>query len=142
MKSKAKNKPVTREEILQLQPGPKTDQLVAEKVMGWKQEEIWLDFEGRLWRKVGCANPNEPLYVYAGPWSPSTDIAAAWEVVEALVSRGWHFELCTTEITGAGSAVWRVSFWCHESPEGLVLATEIPLAICRAALQAVMKPKE
>ena len=51
-----------------MKPGRELDALVVEKVMGWK----WLS---------------------GNPWAPSTDIAAAWEVLEKMRERGYTVEV-------------------------------------------------
>ena len=117
--------------------GRELDALVAEKVMGfclcpydpkWMRADtgsgIWID--GDTWR---CTDHGKPAFT---PWrSYSTDIAAAWEVVEKmredyeprieLWDEGWEVTILTG--TDRGSASGR--------------ALTAPLAICRAALKAV-----
>lgn len=104
-----------------MNPGCALDALVAEKVMGWKStgmlelsvtdEEPWLD-------ENQCEKWCTPKY--------STDIAAAWKVVEKFSSRfsmsrdalGWHANM--TPFVG-----------------GDCIADTAPHAICLAALKAV-----
>lgn len=64
---------MTREEILALKPGRELDALVAEKVMGWD------DSGDGEWRNE-FDRPIESIRL----WRPSTDISAAWEVVEKM----------------------------------------------------------
>src|SRR5437763_10661229 len=60
-----------------VKPGRELDALVAERVMGWAVERNTVDSEPI----VMFSKPGE----YYGPVPPySTDIAAAWEVVEKL----------------------------------------------------------
>lgn len=74
----------------------------------------------------------------------SSDIAAAWEVVEKLCAmpgcRGVEVENAATQCGSWGCAVW----WKDEVTFVLVpayqtLSPTAPLAICRAALKAVAK---
>lgn len=59
------------------------DRVVVEKVMGWHEESgfYWLDDAGNLMTPI--------------TWSPSTHIAAAWQVVERVqeLHPGWRFSL-------------------------------------------------
>lgn len=100
----------------QMPAGPELDAIIAEKVMGWKrvpgtESGAWMD---------PCTNDGR-----MGSWSPSTDIAAAWEVVEKL-----KLSLIPT------NKGWIVSQ--HHLFEGPFGEDETaPLAICRAALAAI-----
>lgn len=78
---------LSKEEILGMEAGPELDRLVAEEVMGWK---------------IHCRNT--AFYVDAdkqfslieqkradSDWSPSRLISQSWEVVEKMVSLGYHY---------------------------------------------------
>ena len=76
-----------------MKPGRELDALVAEHVMGWKLSadgSEWLDADevyiedAKYWRIGG----NDDIL----PWSPSTDIAAAWQVDRP----GWTWEFQET----------------------------------------------
>lgn len=98
-----------------LEAGPELDALVAERVMG-------IDLDGTKphlpYRGVGCT-----------PYS--TDIAAAWEVLEELgdVTLGHQARVCNGQwvcfVDTSGP---------FQGPSGA--ADTAPLAICRAALKA------
>ncbi len=114
-----------------LQPGPELDALVAEKVMGWKsRKSVGLaTHEGdNLWiRPDNCA---AGLRVY------STDISAAWEVVEkikSIIKRNFFFELLYTPERPHWYAVFSST-----KPERRYSADgrTAPHAICLAALKA------
>lgn len=115
---------LTREQIMQMPAGHEMDHLVAERVMGWTfvhqvPVEQWHDNRG-----------NRVANVF---WSPSTNIAEAWDVMARI-----------KEIAGADtSRVW-IRF-CDEiaGPEGaydgfLNLWHVSPLTICKAALVTVV----
>jgi len=120
---------MTHEETLKLEPGPKLDRLVAERVMGWEFDllrDAWFkDGEGEIW---------------AENWHPSTDIAAAWKVVKALREKGSVIDIlsCPEDFT--------VKIWNENESEGLSIAKasaeQMPLAICRAALLAMMEARD
>ena len=130
---------MTREEILKLEPGPELDRLMAEKVMGWKRTTkgappgcaYWKDDDGLV---RANETPGGSL-----DWNPSTDIAAAWEVVKYMAQRQFDFIL-----SGHGEK-YIVQVWNADPGANRVrnpLATvygPVPLAICQAALLAVME---
>lgn len=129
-------------EIDKLEAGPELDALVAEKVMGCQPRRI--DYHGREQIICPCPITSEYRHPHGGfkydePDDEllrySTDIAAAWEVVEKCVpyvkvdARGLSTE--------AGHFRWVCQIWNGSSKEILGLAQTAPLAICRAALKAV-----
>lgn len=98
-----------------MKPSRELDALIAEKVMGWDAFD------------VGCANI--PHY--------STDITAAWDVVERFAQeRKLHFTLSKTTI-----GVWRCTLDPEEDRDfsmGFMAdAPTAPHAITLAALKAV-----
>lgn len=101
------------------------DALVAEKVMRWKPKgNGWLD--GNSIRTI------EPTSF--GSFQPSTDIAAAWEVVGKLLDNA-----------GIDVTIYNTLFseWAVDiANDGNIIATTIcksaPEAICKAALIAIM----
>jgi len=131
-----------------MKPGRELDALVAENVMGWKRVR-WMDWKQKIadetrtsltysWHDAnGDMTENaEDMDDYYNPtyaWSPSTDIAAAWEVVERLAltfEMGWL-------PTDKGFS-WDASFGEKRgSEEGTTTyADTAPHAICLAALKA------
>jgi len=125
---------MTCEEILKLEPGHELDRLIAERVMGWKEGK---DF--------GVGESGIARYIREGPkyfertrieaWSPSTDIAAAWEVIADLLTR------YNVSVYSARYPIrWFVQIVALKDWEtkALVQDENLPLAICRAAL-AVME---
>jgi len=114
---------MTREEILKLEAGPQLDRIIAERVMGWEYDllrDAWFkDGEGEIW---------------AENWHPSTDIKAAWKVVENRRQWGWTWKM--TGITGH----WHVALYDEDfNFLAEARAAEVTVAICRAALLAVME---
>lgn len=62
----------------------------------------------------------------------STDIAAAWLVVERMTSQGWWLEI------DHGGVDWKITFYgLGDDPFPTERADTAPEAICRAALEAV-----
>ena len=99
-----------------LEAGPKLDALIAEKVMGGK---LGLRGMGVSWDTVGYG------------WSPSTSIAAAWEVAEKF-GHDYNWEMNNSE--KAGGFLFAI-FKDATVYEGI--APTASLAICRAALKAI-----
>lgn len=105
-----------------MKPGRELDALVAEKVMGWTlpQHSPFL-----LWQGRNCVVE----------FRPSTDIAAAWEVVEKM-SDGFRFDLHKV----GGMSLWNTRFTENKVFNALTStydSTLAPHAICLAALKAV-----
>ena len=130
-----------------LPAGRELDALVAEKVMGWRIT-AWND--GEPWGNREVFPPFEPIngipadcdcisHSEAGePPHYSTDIAAAWEVVEKLWDEDFHVQFQLVHQVTAGK--WRVEFPTRKVPHHNYVfahADTASLAICRAALKAV-----
>jgi hypothetical protein len=117
---------MTRDEILNMPAGREMDALVAEKVFGRKT--AWFSgpggpvITGGTMAKVSTWTPIKPY---------STDIAAAWEVVEKMISNGWRFYL------RAVGTYFEVEFQKGGSDgihTGYIDAETFPLAVGRAAI--------
>jgi hypothetical protein len=123
---------------MDMKPGSELDALIAEKVMGFKKE--WQP----LWNKHHWLLPNG--LVIDTNWSPSTDIATAWLVVEKLRLTVWPTEdgrwfVFRDEFgTGYGDEYWfggsDFSKRLEEPSYEWVVAETAPLAICLSALKA------
>ena len=135
---------------LSMNAGRELDALVAEKVMGFHWVDEWQGQPGPYlvsphgylagWRRddggitahLDGVTPDVVLPNY------STDIAAAWEVVENLADRGWK-----VDVQNRYYPCWAVHVHfpvpdyrnVFETSELLVGA--VPFAICLAALKAV-----
>ena len=154
---------MTKNEILAMEAGPELDALVAEKVMGWERHDkcdrcsvspkhiyYGTEYIGDSWDGKEChpylKSPGGQKYYLcpcheqrrdSGPPPPpySTDIAAAWEVVDALMDNG----IGLPQIFHDGQ-LWVASVSdCTRKKSNMASALTAPLAICRAALLAVMK---
>lgn len=138
--------------------GRALDALVAEKVLGYHVERITPEWAGR--EVTLFFRPGNPLVEYSmdgrsdnacmyrngvddkdgiAPPLPiySEDIAAAWEVVEHLKSNGWAIRLSNKMVDWAWWAYVYEYGSEHATAEATVQEETAPLAICRAALQAV-----
>ena len=113
--------------------GRELDAAVAEEVMGWTDfvDEQNISTAG-LWG-------HEPSNHYSFVPHYSTDIAAAWTVVEKVGETTPGFSLIDWPPDGEAER-WVAQIGSHNYPDDLwgeALAPTAPEAICRAALTAV-----
>lgn len=144
-----------REEIHAMEAGPKMDALVAESVMGWSRRDTdagpqWVDAEGTLTHRAVTFSHDHIMWI---GWRPSVDIAAAWDVVEALRTRrrnlilndGTHHPP-TYEVQAGIDEHGPWTFCAFELDGGInsrsARAMTAPLAICRAALLTTLSEEE
>ncbi|GAF72144.1 unnamed protein product [marine sediment metagenome] len=121
-----------------LPAGPELNVLVARWVKGWfVSDSIPNHYRLPLYVGSRVTHKSEPFEWH--DWQPSTDIAAAWEVVDELNRRGWwvKFNHCLSN----GIPAYQAEF-THKPDKykGLcvyAVGDTAPLAICRAALKAV-----
>ena len=122
---------MNRDEILDMEPSRELDALVAEKVMGWEtvNNKAGIPVSGFDWVGHNPKTQSSTVWSYVPDYS--TDISAAWEVVEKL-SRGkvdrsfvleFHYERYY-----ASFGPYREEM--YETPSE---------AICKAALLAVLE---
>lgn len=131
-----------------MRPSRELDALVAEKIMGWTSCEITSRTETRLmwppdspknvfeYKTDGLMGPNKELRVP----SYSTDIAAAWEVVEKIRSRQDYvcFEI-SSEWKGENCPADKNFYarFCIGRGTLVGYSDSAPTAICLAALEAI-----
>ena len=126
---------------IDLPPGRELDVLVAEKVMGWRSGKCngFVDEYYSGWRCQECGTTGQ--WGFQGehekePSPYSTDIAAAWEVVEKIEGLKPHHDLLI--IPSYPAVAWEeapVDF--HDYGRDVIRGETIPHAICLAALRAV-----
>jgi hypothetical protein len=134
-----------RAETMSLTAGRELDAMVAEKVMGWQRElgsfagtQTWHPEVVSLVRPSPSGYRRHPttgdLTYFGGIPSYSTDISAAWLIVERMRGLGWLMLLDDCDPFGF-RCVWQTT-----SPDLTDVVGDgatAPLAICRAALAAV-----
>ena len=127
---------MTRDEIWKMEAGRELDALIHEQVFG-KCAHDWikvtnkpLDKKGNSIYKCSKCGDRRPAREAMGWRNYSTDIAAAWQVVEKM-SKLYHVEIENFD-NGYGVTLddYSQTWEAH--------ADTAPLAICRAALLAVM----
>ncbi len=117
-----------------MKPSPQLDALIIEKVMGWEKcrdgclgtDDHWV-WKGTRWSHGYF----ETAY---SPFTPSTSIAAAWEVVEKMEKDGYRFEM---DDQPREQMYYRVEFYSFEPTRFVETSISMPLTICLAALKAV-----
>jgi len=122
----------------EMKPGRELDALVAEKVMGWKDCKVHPDPKFAAAGLCGLKPnrlPNPIEWGIAPVPHHSTDIKAAWEVVEKLKGK---------ELSHLTLTYWPVpdEWSCEDAqnednPKIGAVAKTAPHAICLAALKAV-----
>lgn len=124
-------------DIDNLEAGPELDKLVAERVMGLVPCTHWVDGFSTMSIIHGDECDGTPYLnchdAKPGRWTKkySTDIAAAWEVVEKFKP---EVEICCLH-----NGTYRAWLGAPLKTEWHGFAPIAPLAICRAALKAVIK---
>lgn len=111
-----------------LEAGRELDALVAEKVMGWASVHPGDEYDPRTPGSlvyVGIT-PDQRQLAILPPYT--TDIGAAWQVIETLAARGVSLDMQYRVFT----AEWELNVG-----GALGYGETAPLAICRAALEAV-----
>lgn len=136
---------MTRDEILNMPAGREMDCEIAKHVLS-KEPTLVKEIEGYLFGEKITLRGDFTVrreWVDAGDYTIpvdsggtdrlpgySTDIAAAWQVVENLKHKCFYFEIDKTQ-----------KYFCLfcDDLDYAVIADSAPLAICRAALLAVME---
>lgn len=123
--------------IDEMKAGRELDALVAEKVMGWTDARVGIRSQRRFHRE------ELPTPVDVGPdeeWSPSTDIAAAWEVVAKF--QMVYVYRAAKDLPNLKIGQWEALFSPDAGERALYgVADTAPLAICKAALKTVGYPE-
>jgi hypothetical protein len=106
------------------------DAIVAEKVMGWSSTRFMNNVH-----RVSARHPVWQEFIVVPRYS--TDLAAAWQVVDVLLKRNPMQDIHLEHMIGTG---WGVSCCYSEEHggwDGWVYGETAPLAICLAALKSV-----
>ena len=120
-----------------MEAGKGFDAIIARQVMGWTKATLHDDVTGpeAYWCMGGKA------MAPVDSFTPSTDIAVAWKVVNHLLCHGWD-EKYFFRLHYDNVDLWDASFYKESSSDGggpdvWGTADSAPLAICLAALKAV-----
>lgn len=139
---------LTYEDILNMPAGKEMDALVAEKVMGWRvtyhdhkngrdSDYSWISAEDSNgnWFIIKPSKWQDDW----GKWSPSTDIATAWEVWQKMLEDFPDKELPAADFVNNIMG----GDYCDTLRDIVFLFKKItPESICRAALLAVFKSEQ
>lgn len=116
--------------------GHALDALIAEQVMGWKVDPF--QEGGNITTCYPDRRREHGYWIHEmqlgnGGWSPSRDIAAAWEVVEKLRTDTYWLQIATCN-AGWNVQIGEIGKFLQHVVD---VAGTLPLAICRAALKTV-----
>lgn len=141
---------LTREQIAQMPAGPELDAEIARRVFGECGHEVFYYAKDRLrdecsyedYRTYRCRRCKvalrglryHPGKIIAKPYS--TDIAAAWLVVEKMRERGWYLDV--RDIASPIGRLTRLSFSKHDGLYVESTGDDNARSVCEAALLAVM----
>lgn len=149
---------MTREEILKMEAGREMDILIAVEIMKWR--EVFDELKNPYWETDFHYNHDESQSLFrvsrtpgtpgknwetdkndwVERWSPSTDISAAWEVVEKMIGDGYNFSAAQSAANGHHPhAIFTNAKDEEDRDNEWQFEDTFPLAICRAALLAVME---
>lgn len=123
---------MTKDEIMYMPAGRGVDVLIAENVMEWKKVPSTDDPAGWCWlapHGSTRASTTESIPRF------TTDISAAWDVVEKLKENGVYVILCVLE-NDYQCELDKIKV--NERAYDSAIAETAPLAICRAALLATL----
>ena len=140
-------------DIDKLEAGPETDALVGKHVMGWTLTDTvnvtWDEVAEYRKRPTVSTSDNIGSRVWnnnrrVDEWCPSTDIVAAWEVVEKLEynwTLGRDVGQCGDDYETSGDKLYRFVYSAPGMPMQGISANTAPLAICHAALKAIQNER-
>lgn len=125
---------MTKEEIMEMEPGNVLNTLIAEKVMNWYVSEG--EYSGKkYWNDENDYSP----YAVAD-FKPSTDISAAWEVVEK-VQKQLSLDFSLRRHIHQFEMKWISHFYDIDIDPIRVVSTTAAECICKSALIAVIERK-
>jgi len=121
---------MTREEIMRLE-GRELDWLVHKRVFGYSTE----------WHEAENPSQGSGLCTYCVPLY-SSDIAAAWQVVERMAERGYDMEISAISVVAGHADEPYIELAFGRTRTDLVrnryaYTGPVPMAVCKAALLAV-----
>lgn len=116
----------------ELEPGRELDHAVASKIMGWEYKRWAVDRRHMMWHSPEGHADNVPRF--------STEIAAAWEVVENVVARGYDADFGLRRDFTVPQ--WEATFASPDKVFYWAIAPTVQLAICQAALKTVSSGHE
>lgn len=125
---------MNREDIISIPAGKKMNILIAEKVMDKKPCEHWHMLRLEPWEFIHGVCGHETCYPINYPPHYSSNINAAWGVVEKIKDIHITFDMFYRK----NEQKWWVTTHASDNAKDYGIADTAPLAICRAALLAVM----
>ena len=124
----------------QMPAGPEMDNLIADRIMGWKQTALDVfcyEFEPKRGVPIWTGRGENPGVASQGrgylTFRPSEDIRDAWWIVKEI-------DGCLHLREHGEQGCWEALF-CHY-PESKSHGDTAPLAVCRAALKTAKEDME
>jgi len=123
---------MTKDEILNMSAGKKMCELLATRVMGWElyEPEPFDDRPKKYWR-----DPLSKASVGIDNWRPDEDLSTAWELEK------FFYSITVSKIMEGSTPIYDSYVTAgrnNKNIDGRAFAETAPLAICRAALVAVL----
>ena len=132
---------MTKDEILNMPPSKDMDMLIEEKIFKRHPCDKWyllqMTVEGGIYMHGDsvCEYDNK-CYMENNPPKYSTNISAAWKIVERMQGDWWKMEF----LTGIHAAEFeKPNMKCENQTYHEATADTMPLAICRAALLTTLE---
>lgn len=130
---------MTRDEILKMEAGDRMNIIIAKTIMKWHSHayrDEWLDSDGKYMSPISGDMENNG-------WEPSTDMGAAWDVVEKMIANGFIPDITTCSFVPERIDMrWEcelIDINAKVYSPILGLGSTAAVAICRSALLAVME---
>lgn len=127
-----------------LHEGPELNNLIATKVMGlFPCEDRFVSWSiSGVLNSWDCSHHDNNHYSQDELLKYSTDIAAAWLVVEDLTRRGYYTSIAVGGREIDTDPVWECEFRYYDNPEDETIrfqgrSNTVQLAICRAAQEMI-----
>ena len=125
---------MSRDEILKMEAGREIEVLMVKKVMPSTvgSYPYYSEHYGKAYIRTSAQSR-------ARRWRPSEDIADAWDVVEMMRNKViYKYPVCPNIIYHHTDGLWHCEYFSGDWMRNATAPTA-PLAICRAALLAVME---
>ncbi|MNW38172.1 hypothetical protein D3C74_152310 [compost metagenome] len=119
---------MTREEILAMKPGEALDTLILDEILKWEKREMW--WGETRWVRDKKTNDGKEVHVDIELFSASTDISAAWEVLELPEI----MDKVQLGVYPTSFGKWIARPFMPGGYDCTVQAETAPEAICKAAL--------
>lgn len=129
---------MTKEEILAMEAGEQLNEQVAGEIMSECYHQHWAGSGD----SINCLKCGKSRFYHQRSQAYSTDISAAWQVVERLISQDCNIEVGGEDYPYTQYGKWhcQINFWVDKKKNKSKIVggfgKAAPEAICKAALIA------